>query len=140
MAKQTKAKGKASENNNIMYLFAYFLTFISGIIVFLISPTDKRLKLHAIQAIILGVVIVIIAIIGDIIVGVIIASSLASYGGYYPYAYHPAAFGAAGLIGGVFSLIEFVIWLYGMYVGFQAYNGKDMTIPMVTDMATKFSK
>ena len=129
------AQQTAPGNNNIMFLFAYFLTFLSGIIVFIISSTDKRLKTHGMQALILGVVIVILAIISDVIVGLTVAASALT-----PYSYNPAAFGIASIVGGVFGLVEFLIWVYGMYVGYQAYNGKDMEIPVVSNLARSFVK
>lgn len=129
-----------------MFLFAYFLTFISGIIVLLMSPTDRRLKLHAFQAIILGGVIIIIAIISWIISWVMIGATVASYtalaasGAYTPGIYNAGAFAAAGLVSLFFGLVEFIIWLYGMYVGYQGMNGKDIVVPFVTNMAKGFAK
>ena len=46
---------KGNTNEDIMYIFAYILTWLSGIIVFFIAGDNKRLKFHALQAIFLGV-------------------------------------------------------------------------------------
>lgn len=45
------------------YIVIYFLEWLTGIIFFFISGDDKRKKLHSIQAIILGVVALIIGFI-----------------------------------------------------------------------------
>jgi uncharacterized membrane protein len=122
--------------NNLHYILAFLIPLVTGIIVFLIDP-DKKVKLYAVQAAMLGIIIIVIAIIGGGIEGVVIASSVASFN---PYSIgSPAAFGTAYLIGTVFELINLVIWLFGLYVGYQAYIGKDVTIPVITDMAKKFA-
>jgi uncharacterized membrane protein len=127
----------AAGSNNIMFLFAYFLTFISGVIVFLTAQNDKRLKMHGMQAIILGILIIIIAIIGDIVMGALIASTVASaYANPYGYSY--AAIASWWWVGMVFELIYFLVWLFGMYVGYKAYTGTDIEVPVVTNLARRF--
>lgn len=116
MAANTTSASKSSGSNvaddKILYIFAYFLTFISGIICLVIAPNNKRLRLHSFQAIILGVIMIIVAVIGAV----------------------------TFFFGFIFSLINLLIWLYGLYVGYKAYMGEDMTIPVVTDLAKGFAK
>ncbi len=57
MAKQTQSKAK---NQDIIYIFAYLLTWLSGIIVFLIAQNDSRKKFHGLQALFLGVIAIIL--------------------------------------------------------------------------------
>ncbi len=133
------AKPKAATGEkNILYIIAYLLTIVGGIIVFLIAENDKKLKQHAIQAIALGVVIIIVAIISLIITSIIVATTLAATP--YAYGYNPAAFGLASIIGLLFNLVELAIWVYGLYVGWQAYNGKEIFIPTITPLAQKYAK
>ena len=57
---ETLVKTGSKENDNIMAALAYFLGFVSGIIIYLIEkdkPDKSRFVMfHAVQAIILGVV------------------------------------------------------------------------------------
>jgi len=64
---ETVAKTELKENDNIMAALAYLLLFVSGIIIYLIEkdkPDKSRyVMFHAVQAIILGVVLSIISIV-----------------------------------------------------------------------------
>jgi uncharacterized membrane protein len=64
---ETVAKTESKENDNIMAALAYLLLFVSGIIIYLIEkdkPDKSRyVMFHAVQAIILGVVLSIISIV-----------------------------------------------------------------------------
>ncbi len=51
---------KENPKKSGIYLFVYFFTWLSGIIVFFIAKDDNRLKFHSLQAIFLGVVAVIL--------------------------------------------------------------------------------
>ncbi len=104
MEKKTK-----SGNDNIVYFLAYLLLWLTGIIVYLTSGrSDKKAKFHAIQAIFLGVIGIIISVFFSIL--------------YVPL---------------VSSLLNFLIWIYALYVGFQAYNGVEVDIPYITEYAKK---
>jgi len=64
---ETVAKTGSKENDNIMAALAYLLGFVSGVIIYLIEkdkPDKSRyVMFHAVQAIILGVVLSIILIV-----------------------------------------------------------------------------
>ena len=45
-----------TKQGDFSYILIYFLGWLTGILFFLISGTDKRKKQHAIQAILLGVI------------------------------------------------------------------------------------
>jgi uncharacterized membrane protein len=53
----------AKKSSDFTYILIYFFTWLSGIIFFFISGSDKRKKQHSIQAIVLGIVAIIIALI-----------------------------------------------------------------------------
>ncbi|AFH42223.1 MULTISPECIES: DUF4870 domain-containing protein [Fervidicoccus] len=98
------------EKGNIWYIFAYILTWLSGIIVFITEgQKDKRLKFHSLQSIFLG-------ILGTII-------DLVFF--FIPFL-------------GPFLL--FLVWLYGMYIAFKAYSGVDVKVPVLGDYAAKYSE
>lgn len=67
------------------------------------------------QAIFLGILMIIVSIVFTVI----------SFGLFF--------------IGTLGTLLNLFIWLYGLYVGFEAYNGNDITIPVITDYAKRYS-
>ena len=83
------------------YIAIYFLTFITGIIFYLIIKDDK--KQHSIQAIVLVAVMIII--------------------------------GPIPFVGGIINIL---IWLYGLYIGYKASVNEDVAIPYITDFAKKY--
>lgn len=95
-----KANAKASSSQDSgVYIITYFLTWLTGILVYLfVAHGNKRLKLHSMQAIILG------------IIGVVLF--------FIPF------------LGWILAVL---LWLYGLYIGFEAFNGKDLSIPYITD-------
>lgn len=98
MAKANVDVGRQSEGRNGIYILIYFFEWISGVIAyFTAGKNDKRIKIHSLQAILLGVIAIILSFIP--IIGAVIA---------------------------------FIIWLYGLYVGYKAYTGIDIVIPGIT--------
>ncbi len=98
-------KGK----KNIMYIFTYLLSWLSGIIVFVTKgQNDKRMKFHSLQAIFLGV----IAVVLDLILF------------FIPF---------------LGSILAFLIFVYGMYIAVKAYYGEDIKVPVIADYAAKYS-
>ncbi len=98
------------EVGNPIYLFAYLLGWISGIIVYVTEgQRSERVKFHALQAIFLGFAAMIIGIIFSPI-------------------FH------LGFV------LAFLLWLYGMYVGYRAYRGADVEIPIIGEYARKYSR
>ncbi len=107
----TKESDKTKDNEkDLTYILNYLLLWITGVLVYLTKGNDKRMKFHAVQAILLGVLSAILSIIFNI------------------------------LLLPVVSLVSStVVWLLGMYIGFMAYNGKDITIPFVSKFAESHS-
>ncbi|MHB8371397.1 MAG: hypothetical protein ACYDAO_00165 [Thermoplasmataceae archaeon] len=92
----------------IMFIFAYLLTWLSGIIVYVLyADKDKDLRFHSIQAILLGIVIFIIEGISFFI------------------------FFTARII---VNIVILLLWLYGLYVGYKAYEGVSIKMPVIGDM------
>ena len=101
------ASRKASHTDRFAYILTYLFSFVSGLVVYVtLGQSDKRLKLHAAQAAVLG------------LAGLVIAAVLI----FLP----PLG-----------SLIELLIWIYGLYIGYSASEGRDIRIPFVTDWLQK---
>ena len=97
----------ANKNDDIrvLYILAYLLEWFSGIIIFFaFGKRNKSLRKHSLQAILLGVISIIVASFFSII--------------------EIPLFGSA---------IALLIWLYGMYIGFEAYMGKEISIPLLSE-------
>lgn len=94
-----------------LFIIAYFLEIITGIIIlFLKGGQDKRLGFHSMQSIFLGAFSVVIAILFGIFMLQYVATA-----------------------------INLLIWLYGMYVGLEAYGGRDIKIPIISGYAERYS-
>ncbi len=97
------------EKGNIIYIFTYLLTWITGLIIFLTEgQKNNRMKFHSLQAIFLGVT----AIVLDLILF------------FVPF---------------LGPFLVFLIWVYGMYIAVKAYNGEDVKAPVIGDYAAKYS-
>ena len=90
----------------LLFLVTYVLTWLTGILIFVTAgQKNKRLKFHAIQAVLLGVIMFILA--------------------WIPF------------VGGFIALL---LWLYGLYIGYEGgYQGKDILVPVIGDYAKKYS-
>ena len=100
---------KNNQDRSLLYIFAYVFEWLSGIIVYLIvGDKNPRLKKHAIQAILLGVMSIVIALIFGFLL-IPIAS----------------------------SIINLIIWVYGIFAGVKAYYGVDVIIPKITPYAER---
>jgi len=97
------------EKGNIIYIFTYILTWITGLIIFLTEgQKNNRIKFHSLQAIFLGIT----AIVLDLILF------------FVPF---------------LGPFLVFLIWVYGMYIAVKAYNGEDVKAPVIGDYAAKYS-
>ena len=114
----------ASNDSNLMGALAYILMPLTGVLMYFVKPNDKYVRYHAVQSIILGIVLFVVGIVLNVAAGV---------------------FGAAVpiiglviwlLVGGVWLLIELVIWLYCMW---KAYSGEKFKLPVISDLADKNS-
>jgi uncharacterized membrane protein len=86
------------------YIVIYLLEWLTGIL-FLIIGNSKRKKLHSIQAIILGVIAIVIA--------------------FLP-------------LGILSFILDILIWLAGLYLGYMASTGMDVKIPALTAFVERY--
>jgi len=117
---QNQASSGSAQNAQInidpklMYIVSYLILIIGGLVVFLVyGDKDKRLKFHALQSIAYGIIIYIFYF--------VIAALL--FFNYFMLA--------------LLNLIILVLWLYGLYIGYMAYSGKETPIPFLTDFLQK---
>lgn len=109
------------KKNEILFVIAYVFGLITGIIVYIMSneepdPAKKsRLKMHGLQALILFIILIIVSIIFSV-------------AAFIPFIHWMVYIG---------DVINVLIWLYGMYVGYKAYLGTDLKVPMVTEFVRK---
>lgn len=96
-----------SKDRNGFYILIYLLLWITGVIAYFTKgKNDKRVKHHAIQAILFGIFSAIISVV------LTIAS-----------------------LGFISFITSVLIWIYGMYIGYEAYVGKDVNIPYISNYA-----
>jgi uncharacterized membrane protein len=104
------AKEANKRENGFWYFIVYIFEWLSGIIAFFTAgKQDKRMRFHAIQAILIGI----IALIFSWVLGIM-----------------------SGLLSTIVSLL---IWLYCLYLGYNASEGKDIVAPVVGDYAASQS-
>jgi uncharacterized membrane protein len=104
------------EDNSIMYVVAYLIPILTGIFVYIFYGNNKRLKFNAVQSIILGIAIIMLDVIFYLISLFILVPLL-----YLSY------------------IIGIILWLYGLYIGYKASLGTDISIPYIGEYAEKLS-
>ena len=108
---------------NMAGALAYIFGFITGIIFLVLEPykNDRFVRFHAMQSIFYSVACIAFGIVWGIFWGIIFAAS--------------TSFGLLlAPVRLVISLAMFVYWLYLMY---QAYNNREYRIPIIGDLAAK---
>ena len=105
MAKQTNTT--TTDSKNLVYILAYVLLILTGLLVYITEgQKNKRAKFHALQAIFLGIIIIVLG-----------------FFWFIPFV----------------DLIDVILWLYGIYVGVIAYDGTDVSMPVLGDYAKQYS-
>ena len=99
--------GEATSEDKLWALLAYVLAPVVPIIILFLEDKKNRpyLKSHNMQALVAGVAIVVITMI----------------------------LGVIPLVGCIAPIVALALWIAMIYWGYQAYNGKAVTIPVVTD-------
>lgn len=108
-APSSTTSGSGSPNSNVLAAVAYILTFITGLIIYFVADkNDKYARWHAIQAIGLGIVALVIGII--------------------------LSFVSLGLLGVVWNVIVLVLVII---LAVKAYQGQKIRLPIIADIADK---
>lgn len=118
----TSSAPATKSNENALAAVAYILTWITGLIVLLTAKKEEKFKRwHAVQAIALGVVYVVVAIIVNVLsMAVFTASGFAMWG-----------------------LIVTLVWLLLIVLiivmAVTAYQGKKVRLPVLAGFADKYA-
>jgi uncharacterized membrane protein len=106
------AKSSTGLEENVAGLLCYIVTWVSGLVFFLIEKDSKFVKFHAMQSIITFVALIIIALVISVIpfVGWVIASLV--------------------------YILGLVLWIVLMV---KAYQGEKFKLPIAGDLAEKWS-
>jgi uncharacterized membrane protein len=109
---------------NVASAACYLLTWVTGIIFFLMEKDNKTVRFHAMQSILTFLPLMILAWIISAIVTMMIFGA--------------GMLGAVGLWG-IVSLIIMLIWiimfLLWLFLMFKAYQGEKFKVPIVGDIA-----
>ena len=106
------AKSSTGLEENVAGLLCYILTWLSGLVFFLIEKDSKFVKFHAMQSIITFVALIIIMWIANVIPLI------------------------GGVIAGLVGLLMLVLWIILMI---KAYQGEKFKLPVIGDLAEKWS-
>jgi uncharacterized membrane protein len=109
---------------NVASAACYLLTWVTGIIFFLMEKDNKTVRFHAMQSILTFLPLMILAwIIGAIVTMMVFGAGM---------------YGAVG-IWGIVSLIIMLIWIImlilWLFLMFKAYQGEKFKVPIVGDIA-----
>ena len=111
----------AGLSTNLASALCYLFGLLTGIIFLVLSPynRDRTVRFHAFQSIFLTLASIVVQIVLAILYGILGAIHL------WPL---------AGLIGTVYSILIFILWLYMMYT---AYKGRRIVLPVIGPLAAK---
>lgn len=125
------AKSSTGLDENVAALLSYVMTWVTGLIFFLIEKESRLVRFHAVQALILGIIAA-VAMIGSWIVWIIVVIIAA----LLPSSLGTLFMGVVGLVMTVLFLAIFVGWIMGMV---KAYQREYFKLPVIGNFAEKFS-
>ncbi len=106
---------KTDNSYRVMYIIAYLVPLISGVIVFVIYyKKDKRLEFHAIQSVVYWLVFAIFL---------------------YLLEFVGTAISMLAFVLVIIDILYVLGWLYAVYVGYSAMLEKEKDIPFITDLS-----
>lgn len=104
------AVSQKHDENRPAYILCYIVAWVSGLAVYLtLGQRDKKLKFHSMQAMFLGFLIMV----------------------FWALAYLPLL--------SWLNLVAIVFWLGGLYVGWEASQGRDVDMPFISSYAKAYS-
>ncbi|MCX6683050.1 MAG: DUF4870 domain-containing protein [Methanoregula sp.] len=111
-------------DENVASAACYLLTWVTGIIFFLMEKDNKTVRFHAMQSILTFLPLMILAwIIGAIVTMMVFGAGM--YG----------AVGIWGIVGLIITLIWIIMLLLWLFLMFKAYQGEKFKVPIVGDIA-----
>ena len=121
-SKKMAASSNSSGDSNLMGAVAYLAMPLTGLLMYFVKPDDKYVRYHAVQSIILGILLVVI--------GFLLGLLSSMVGAGIPL----LGLVISLLVGGVWLLVEVLVWLYCMW---KAYSGEKFRLPVISDMVDK---
>ncbi len=125
------SKSSTGLDENVAALLSYVMTWVTGLIFFLIEKESRLVRFHAVQALILGIIAA-VAMIGSWIVWIIVVIIAA----LLPSSLGTLFMGVVGLVMTVLFLAIFFGWIMGMV---KAYQREYFKLPVIGNFAEKFS-
>jgi uncharacterized membrane protein len=111
-------------DENVASAACYLLTWVTGIIFFLMEKDNKTVRFHAMQSILTFLPLMILVwIIGAIVTMMVFGAGM--YG----------AIGIWGIVGLIITLIWIIMLLLWLFLMFKAYQGEKFKVPIVGDIA-----
>lgn len=125
------AKSSTGLDENVAALLSYIMTWITGIVFFVIEKSSRLVRFHAMQSILLGaswLVIFIVLWVAWIVLAIVLSQ---------------VSEVLAGLVSLVMGLLFFVLGI-GVFIGWvmcliKAYQGQYFKLPVIGNFAEKFS-
>jgi len=111
-------------DENVASAACYVLTWVTGIIFFVMEKDNKTVRFHAMQSILTFLPLMIIVW----IIGFILAAMTYGLGMY-------GAYGAWAIVGLIIWLIWIVIFLLWLFLMYKAYKGEKFLVPIVGAIA-----
>ncbi len=118
------AMGSAALSTNLAAALAYALGLVSGVIFLVLEPykNDRFVRFHAMQSIFFSATCIVFAIAWSIVWGILISVG----GGFLVFVAIPLRL-----------LISFGIFVFWLFVMYQAYNRREYRIPFIGQIAAK---
>ena len=127
----TVSKSSTGLDENIASLLSYIMTWVSGLVFFLIEKDSRLVRFHAMQAILLGGVVTVVGI-GLWVISLILVLIIGQISGILST--------LVSLVSGLLALVFFVaVVIAWVMCLIKAYQGQYYKLPIIGAYAEKFS-
>jgi uncharacterized membrane protein len=127
----TVSKSSTGLDENIASLLSYIMTWVSGLVFFLIEKDSRLVRFHAMQAILLGGVVTVVGI-GLWVISLILVIIIGQISGILSTLVSLVT----GLLALVFFVAVVIAWIMCLI---KAYQGQYYKLPLIGAYAEKFS-
>lgn len=122
---EVKTKAKSGGDSNIMGVVAYLFWPLSSIILYLIKKDDSFVKFHAVQSLLLGIVVFVLFVvymIGSTVLGFVTM-------GFSMLLTLP-----------LMMLLSLAVMVYWLFVMWKTFQGETYKVPFIGGFAEQYSK
>lgn len=120
-------KSTMNLDENVASALAYVLTWVTGIVFFVLEKDNKTVRFHAMQSILTFLPLTVLGYIFQGILGVSYTTNTV-----YGYSYGVPTLSPFYYVGILIYVVIFILWLLLM---FKAYQGEKYKLPVVGDIA-----